>query len=239
MGFRGHAMPGWLMPDVAHVEEAGAADGYRRLVLRTGRGPVETRLYEAPGSRAAVVAVGGVGGGFDTPADRLYPRLGEALRPLGLSTLRVRFRDPRDLHEAAHDVLAAVTALETMGIGHVALVGHSFGGAVVVLAGAASPAVVTVVTLATQSYGTDSVAELAPRPLLLLHGTSDTILPPASSVSVFRRAADPKELGLFDGAGHGLDEAAREVFERVQGWLLEHLRAFLPPGTALPPIGSG
>ena len=117
-----------------------------------------------------------------------------------------------------------------MKIGHVGLVGHSFGGAVVVIAGAVSPAAVTVVTLATQSHGTDLVVELAPKPLLVLHGTSDTVLPPAASVSVYRRAGNPKELALFDGAGHVLDEAAVEVFERVHGWFVEHLGAFRPPG---------
>jgi pimeloyl-ACP methyl ester carboxylesterase len=235
MGFRDHARPGWLTPDVAHVDDRGTEDSYRRLVLRTGRGPVEVRFYEAPGAAAAVVAVGGVAGGFDTPARNLYPRLGEALRNDGLSTLRVRFRDPSDLAEAAHDLLAGVEALAKMGIGHVGLVGHSFGGAVAVIAGAASPAAVTVVTLSTQTYGTDQVGELAPRPLLVLHGTADTVLPHTSSISVFRRAEDPKELGLFEGAGHVLDEAFEEVFERVHGWFVEHLGAFRSPGrTPLP-----
>jgi pimeloyl-ACP methyl ester carboxylesterase len=232
MGFREHARPGWMTPDVAHVDDRGTADSYRRLVLRTGRGPVETRFYEAPGAGAAVVAVGGVGGGFDTPARDLYPRLGEALRTDGLATLRVRFRDPTDLAESAHDVLAGVEALGQLGIGHVGLVGHSFGGAVVVIAGASSPAAVTVVTLSTQSYGTDVVGELAPRPLLVLHGSADTVLPPTSSISVYRRAEDPKELGLLDGAGHVLDEAGEEVFARVREWFVEHLGAFRSPGKA-------
>jgi pimeloyl-ACP methyl ester carboxylesterase len=235
MGFRGHETPGWLTPTVAHVDDGGEEAGYRRWTLRTGRGPVEARLYGPPDARAAVIAVGGVGGGFDTPARELYPRLGRALAGDGLATLRVRFRDPTDLEEAAHDVLAGVQALVAAGIEHVGLVGHSFGGAVAVIAGATSPAVVAVATLATQSYGTDAVGELAPRPLLLIHGTADPVLAPASSGSVYRRAREPRELVLFEGAGHVLDEVADEVFDRVHGWFLQHLGAFLPPGKAPPP----
>lgn len=57
-----------------------------------------------------------------------------------------------------------------------ALVGWSFGGAVVITAGARSSNVVGVATVASQTYGTDSVSSLAPKSLLLLHGTGDTCL---------------------------------------------------------------
>lgn len=226
--FESDAIP---LPKVSHADEGGAAEGYRTLTLRTERGPVETRLYEAAGARSAALFVGGVGGGFDTPALGLYPRLGGELMREGISALRVRFRRSTELTEATHDVLAGLLLLGERGVTRVGLVGHSFGGAVVVAAAVASPLVMTVVTLATQSYGTEGAAKLSPRSLLLLHGTDDEILPPTSSWTTFRMARQPKELKLLEGARHCLDEMAEEVHGMVHDWLVQHLRPPEPEGT--------
>jgi pimeloyl-ACP methyl ester carboxylesterase len=185
---------------------------------------VEVLLYEAPDAKAGVLLAGGVGGGFDTPALGLYPRLGEELLRHGLSTLRLKYRKPTDLTEAVHDVLAGVDFLVRHGLERVALVGHSFGGAVMIDAGAQSPWVSTVVGLAPQSYGTEAVSELAPRSLLLIHGTSDAVLPSNCSLSIHERARGRKELELLPGAGHVLDEEAEHVFRRVRDWLLRELK---------------
>ena len=48
-------------------------DGYHARVAETGRGQVEMRLYQAPETELGVIAVGGVGGGFDSPARGLFP----------------------------------------------------------------------------------------------------------------------------------------------------------------------
>ena len=215
-------------PKLSYAADLGVTDGYRTLVLRTERGPVETHLYEAEEARGAVLFVGGVGGGFDSPAHNLYPRLAGELAARGVSALHVRFRRSTDLPEAVHDVLAGLWLLDTRGVQRVVLVGHSFGGAVVISAGVRSEQVTAVVTLATQSYGTNEVASLSPRPLLLLHGTDDEILPATSSWSVHRMAREPKTLELFEGARHCLDEMADEVHDILQAWLLKQLGAAVP-----------
>lgn len=213
-----------IQPDILGVEEKGIEDGYHRRVIRTDRGPVETRLYQAPGATAGVICVGGVGGGFDTPAQGLYPKLGEELSAAGFKVLRVKFRDPTHLGEAIHDVLAGIALLRAHGVERVALVGHSFGGAVVINAGIVSPVVRAVVGLASQSYGALCVGELSGRPLLLIHGEEDEVLPPSCSETLHRAAGEPKELELLPGAGHVLDEAADAVHDRVRPWLEERLR---------------
>lgn len=212
-----------IQPDIERVEELGGEDGYERVRAHTLQGPIEMRLYRAPGARAAALLVGGVGGGFDSPARNLYARLGEELSKEGISVLRVCFRDPTHLAEATHDVLAGVSLLHRDGAQRVGLVGHSFGGAVVIAAAAAAPVVRTVVTLATQSYGTGCVPMLAPRPILLIHGDADEVLPAACSLTVAANAGEPKEVVLLQGAGHGLDEAAADVHRRTADWLLRNL----------------
>jgi hypothetical protein len=185
---------------------------------------VEVLLYEAPGAKAGTVLAGGVGGGFDSPARGLYPRLGEELLRHGLSALQVKYRNPTDLEAAVWDVLAGVDFLVERGLERVSLVGHSFGGAVMIDAGAQSPWVTSVVALAPQSYGTEAVSELPPRSLLLVHGLSDTVLPPNCSLSIHERAQGRKDLELIPGAGHLLEEDTERVFLRVRDWLLRELR---------------
>ncbi len=203
-----------------------AGEPYRELRLPTPAGIAAARSYAAPRATAGVICVGGVGGGWDSPANGLYPRLLEDLAKQGIAGLRVRYRNPVDLAMAEEDVLAGIAHLAGEGIERVGLIGHSFGGAVVIRAGASSPSVRTIITLATQSYGTEPAAHLRPESsLLAVHGTRDEILPPGCSVFVVHEAsARKKELRLIEGARHGLGEAAQEIEELVREWLLEELK---------------
>ena len=121
------------------------------------------------------------------------------------------------------DYLGGVSFLRGVGAERVVLVGHSFGAAVVIKAGELSDAVVGVVALSPQLYGTRTVERLAPRSLLLVHGTADQILDAEASKDIHARAGEPKRLELYDGAGHGLGSCAEELFELLKGWLLETL----------------
>lgn len=198
--------------------QAGAHHDCHELELATPHGPTQARLYQAIAPVAGVVMVGGVGGGFDTPARDLYPRLASALRPSHVCSLRVRFRDPRDLAEAIVDVVAGIDFLVGAAVRRIALVGHSFGGAVVICAAAARPEVTTVVALATQSHGARA-QDLRGRSLLLVHGTEDEVLAPTCSAVVADRARGRCDRRLVAGAGHCLDESADEVFAMVRGFL--------------------
>ncbi|HEX2053182.1 MAG TPA: dienelactone hydrolase family protein [Actinomycetota bacterium] len=215
---------GWsfIVPD---IPERGA--GYRPLVLETDRGKVACRYYAAQGASKGVVWVGGTGGGWDTPARGLYPDLAKALMEDGISSLRVRFRMSTRLRECVSDVQAGLLYMANEGISIVGLVGHSFGGAVVIRTAASSSMARTVVALAPSSSGSVHPSELGPHcSLLLAHGTADDVVPSSCSESIHHLAGEPKELALFPGAGHSLDEAAAEVRELVRTWL----RTRLAPG---------
>lgn len=202
----------------------GEAD-FDPVKIEFGRGRLEARLCETVGAQSGVVLVGGVGGGFDSPARGLYERLCRDFSQDGLSALRVRYRFPTNLDECVEDALAGIAFLVSRGVQRVGVVGHSLGGAVVVRAALKEPRVAAVVTLATQAYGTSGVEGLAPRPLLAIHGAADRVLPSLASVDVVERAREPKELVVLQDAGHTLDEAADEVEARVRDFLKESLRA--------------
>jgi fermentation-respiration switch protein FrsA (DUF1100 family) len=85
--------------------------------------------------------------------------------------------------------------------------------------------VTAVVALSSQGYGTTLAPQISPRPLLLLHGTADELLPAAVSRDIYARAKEPKELRLYQGCRHGLDECRDQVDEALQSWLRKCLLA--------------
>ncbi len=197
---------------------------YQSMTLLTDRGEIQGRYYAAERARLGAIWVGGVRGGWDTPADGLYPQLYQTLQPSGISSLRIRYRYSTILEEAVFDTLAGIAFLAQENIPAIALIGHSFGGAVVIQAAALSAIVQTVITLASQSYGTAPAAQLAPRcSLLLLHGTADHVLSPRCSEYIYAIAQEPKRLILYPEAKHELDEVADQVSQVVHDWLINHL----------------
>jgi uncharacterized protein len=199
-------------------------EGVVPLTLDTDRGEIRALYHPASGATAGVVWVGGAGGGLDGPARGLYPAACERLQRAGLAGLRLHYRRPNNLEECVLDTLLGVEFLAEAGIQRAGLVGHSFGGAVVISAAAISHPVRAVVPMSTQTYGTGLAAQVAPRAMLLIHGTADTVLPDACSRAVFQRAHEPKELVLYPGAGHGLDEAREELLDLLTRWLADYLR---------------
>jgi fermentation-respiration switch protein FrsA (DUF1100 family) len=211
---------------ITSIDLGEPENGYTPVSLKMTGGEIACRYYPVDGSRLGAIWVGGIGGGFDSPARGLYATLCEELREEGIASLRIRYRHPTILEEATFDVLGGIAFLESQGTEALALTGHSFGGAVVIHAASTSARVRAVVTLATQSYGTEPVSRLNPGcAILMLHGGADRILPPSSSQHVFRAAQQPKQLLLYDGAGHGLDEVEDEVHRVVGQWIVEKLRA--------------
>ena len=175
---------------------------------------------------AAVLMVGGGDGGLDGPANALYPDLAADLATRGIAALRLDFRVhtfPGPMGEGVFDVLQGVEFLASEGIARVGLLGHSFGGAVVIEAGVSSERAASVATLATQTAGAQRVAELAPTPLLLVHGLADDRLPPDCSRLLHDLAGEPKRLELYEGATHSLRQRREQVRALLLDWFTETL----------------
>jgi pimeloyl-ACP methyl ester carboxylesterase len=188
-----------------------------RVEIATPEGPVLGLLHPAEVARGAVIMVGGSRGGLWGPAG-IYVPLANRLQAAGIAALRLEYRCPNRLADCIADVGTAIGRLEGRGMGRVALIGWSFGGAVVIGAGVANPAVIGVATVARQTCGTDMVARLAPKPLLLLHGTADRVLADACSRRLYARAGEPKELVLYPGDDHGLTRHAPRALEKLSAW---------------------
>jgi len=208
-----------------HTVRQPAGCGVERVTLRTDGGDIDTRYHPAPAGTAGVVWVGGAVGGLDGPARGFYPAACQRLQAEGVAGLRLHYRKPNYLEDCVLDTLVGVEFLWQEGVRSVGLVGHSFGGAVVISAGAMSERVHAVVPMSTQTYGAGLAPEVSPRPMLLIHGTADEILPPSCSEQVYARAGEPRELRLFPGTRHGLDESREEILDLLIEWLSVHLNA--------------
>lgn len=205
---------------ITGVEPGDEIAGARRVTIATTRGAIPLMLHTAQEKGRAVLCVSGAIGGFDGPS-MLYPRLGLEMPRRGLTIARLDYREPDEFGECLVDAMAALTFLSGIGHERVALIGHSFGGAVAINAGTLSPNVATVIALSSQLAGAHVVADLAPKPLLLIHGGADTILSHESSQALYDRAGEPRTIRILPGVDHRLAEAQDEVFELVSDWLLQ------------------
>jgi alpha/beta superfamily hydrolase len=225
---------------IVGVDPGDEIAGARRLKLRTTRGEIPIIIHspevhapevhapeesapdvhaaETPGR--AVLCISGALGGFDGPG-MLYVRLGQELPRLGITVARLNYRMPNEVGECVLDTMAGLTFLKAMRYERAALIGHSFGGAVAINAGTLSPTVSTVIAISSQLAGAHTVGELAPRPLLLIHGTADTILSHQCSEMLYERAGEPKTMKLYPRTGHLMIEARKEMTELVSDWLMQ------------------
>ena len=189
------------------------------LVFRTNQGDLKGILHRAEGSHQGVVWVCGASGGFGGPGPGTYSKLCEEFRKQGITSLRLDYRLPNDLKECVADLLAGISFFKAMDHDPVVVVGHSFGGAVVIAAGVASDHVKGVVSLSPQTYGTKMVRSLSPASLLVVHGKADTRLPYSCAVQIYRMAKEPRKLVLYDGAEHRLEECRDELEELLSEWI--------------------
>jgi alpha/beta superfamily hydrolase len=197
--------------------------GFEHHELFTMTGLLTVLWHGPPDAEAVLVACGGAMGGLLGPADGLYQDLGVDLARDGIGVLRVGYRSPGELAGCTLDVAAALQLAERNGAVRAVTMGHSFGGAVAVRVGAALPEIVCgVVGLATQSAGCEVAGGLAGRPLLLVHGDADELLPPECSL-VVRELAGGGEVVVVPGAGHLLREAGDLLRERLPEWVRAQL----------------
>lgn len=210
--------------ELEDVEIEELEDDQFKVRFVTSRGVCEGILHHREDNTAGAILIGGAGGGFNGPAS-IYPELSERLLEMSISALRLDFRFPNDLEECVLDALLGIELLSDLNLTRLGLAGWSFGGAVVVIAGVLSEEVKAVATVASQTYGTGSVGQLSPKALLVIHGNRDRTLPVTCSEDIYNRAKEPKELVIYEGANHGVDQKRNEMLDKIDSFFVSWLSA--------------
>ncbi len=196
--------------------------GPEQVTIASERGPNAALFHDCDPARGSVLTVGGFNGGFDGPANGIYGDLGVELPKRNIAVLRLDFRvktSPGPIGDGIFDVRSGVHWLRQRGKAPVVLIGHSYGGAIVIRAALRTEAVCAVAALSTQSAGIERVQELAPRPLLLVHGAADQRLPARLSEWVYAQASEPKTLHILEGATHSLRQQRDALWSILTQWI--------------------
>jgi len=203
--------------DAVRIPEGSTSE---HVQLNTDRGSITCGLHPAA-SNNGILWVFGAGGGLGGPAGGHYTRLAGQFQPSGVASLELDYRRPGYLQDCVIDVLVGLAYLGSLGVKRIVLVGHSFGGAVVINAGEISESVIAVAALSSQTAGTEAVRRLSPKPVLLIHGEKDEVLSPSCSIDLHMRAHEPKELILYPDCLHGLDQCQDVLDRDLTRWLRE------------------
>lgn len=67
------------------------------------------------------------------------------------------------------------------------------------------------------------IGRIAPRPLLIVHGSQDEVVQVGHAHRLYERAGEPKQIVIVDGAGHRLRQDDRAV-ATVIDWLKSHAK---------------
>lgn len=196
------------------------------VLIPSRAGPIDARWHPARAAppRGSALCVGGFDGGFDGPAKAIYADLAGHFPPLGIGVLRLDFRiktSPGPIDDGTADVLAGLDWLREQGAAPTALIGHSYGGAIVIRAAARSADVAGAAALSTQTAGIElpELRRLPPSPLLLVHGAADWRLPPNLSEWVYAQASEPKELRILPDATHSLRQQRAALWQILTDWI--------------------
>ncbi|KNZ68600.1 hydrolase [Thermincola ferriacetica] len=73
-----------------------------------------------------------------------------------------------------------------------------------------------------------NVQSVAPRPVLIIHGSEDCTVPMEQGIKLFENARYPKELAIIAGADHRFTRNFRYVFDTTLKWL----EKYFPAGSA-------
>ncbi|OCL10216.1 alpha/beta-hydrolase [Glonium stellatum] len=174
---------------------------------------------------AAVILLSGAGGGVVGPSS-IYLSMANKLASLSMPVpaLRLDYRFPARNKYCVRDVQAAMDLLETeYGLSRFVLIGWSFGSAPVFTVAGIDQRVIGCGTVASQTAETEGLKLLAPRPVLLLHGTGDRTLSYRCSERLFDMYSlnGDRQLKLFEGDDHALSKNSEEAEKMLCEFVLK------------------
>jgi fermentation-respiration switch protein FrsA (DUF1100 family) len=73
----------------------------------------------------------------------------------------------------------------------------------------------------------DVIGSISPRPVLLVHGALDELIPPENAQQLYQAAGEPKEIYIVETVGHGgFPQLGGEAYrEKIAGFFSKYLLA--------------
>ncbi len=143
--------------------------------------------------------------------------------------------NPQDLNGYVRDSLVTLKYMRILGVDsqRMFVVGQSLGAGIAVICGAVDKDVAGVVALhAYDEFSPDFlveseqendvrrpidfVAKISPRPLLIIAGSDDKIIPLEKARKLYSAAKDPKRLVIIEGGTHAIEDSESYAL----GWLI-------------------
>lgn len=199
-----------------------AVGRFRPTLLDTANGVIETRYYETTKGAPCILWLGDAAGGFDSPAVDLFDTLAEQFQDQGVSSLRLQYRRPSDRVENVLDALVASFMIQSVEVPRFVAVGYGLGATAAVETARQFPTCAGVALLAPTGIRKEAAKGLA-RPLLVLHGTGDTVAHTQDSRDMLAQADEPKRIVYYPGAGHDFASVKAEVAAELSSWLTRQL----------------
>jgi pimeloyl-ACP methyl ester carboxylesterase len=90
----------------------------------------------------------------------------------------------------------------------------------------------------------EAAAQIAPVPLLIVHGDKDPYFPPEHARQLYLAAREPKDLWLLPGMGHAEAACSQELVDRIGRWVDQASRRAVtrqpadPGGTGMAAAGA-
>lgn len=197
------------------------------ITISTPRGSVCGKWRPSSVTRAAAILIPDAPCASEGPF-HLFDELAARIQRAGVSVLQLE-QCSEMFDERLMCLLSALTALRRQGVQHMALIGWHSGAALALAAGSASEAVTGVAALAPDDTVVELVTEIAPRRLLLMHGTADSVAPTSTSRMLFVRAGEPKELVIYPGERHDFSVFHDEALDKLTNWTRSLLRSPFKP----------
>jgi alpha/beta superfamily hydrolase len=184
-------------------------------------GPLEGLINESASGKVRAVAVlahplPSAGGTLHT---KPVFHTAKALARIGCSVLRFNFRAA---DRSGDEFLAALDFMTSRNpnVTRVWAAGVSFGAWVAMTAGAGDSRVTALIGIAPPVHMYDfSPVIAAAKPVFLIHGEFDELVPLKEVRRFYGRLAEPKELVVIDGADHLFDGKVTEVGDAVEDLL--------------------
>ena len=208
---------------VLGVNEKAITLDQTRVSFHTTRGSFDGLACMRRGMHQGVIFLDDLYGGFEGPSS-IFPDLAGDLLERGIASLRLSYRLPGDCTQCGIDALLGVQYMDDEAVRDVVLVGWSYGGAVALAAGSLARNVCGVAAISTMEVAGCCRKRLRSKPVLLIHGETDSVTSPEISRRIYYGLSEPRRLITYPGVGHGLNEARGRVCDDLTSWILDTLK---------------